>query len=99
MGEANQPPSGGLLELCDLDRGMCTHGLQDRQGSDQVCATRLGSLYQLDVDCNVIRVPRAMSLDVGSGSSRMLSTNRAAAASRGREPCKICAGAARAWRR
>ena len=86
-------------DLCDLDRRFCVHGLQDRRATDHVFATRLGSTYHLRRDCNALTVPRAMSLDAGSGNSRMLSMTRGSARQQGLDPCRICAGGTASGRR
>lgn len=93
-----RPRQDVWCDRCDLDRRFCVHGLEDRRAMDTVFATRLGSTYHLRQDCNAITVPRARSLALDGGNSRMYSMTRGEARNRGLEPCRICAGATTAHR-
>lgn len=90
--------SGRHCKLCDLYRRTCVHGLMDHQGKDIVFATRLGSNYHLNEDCNVMAVPRAASLGAGGGRFSLSSMSRQRARAQGLSPCRVCAGASAASR-
>lgn len=85
-------------ELCDMARHSCVHGFQDRRARDLVFATRLGNTYHLREDCNVMTVPRAMSLESGGGRSRLSQITRGSARQKGLQPCRVCAGGKRGAR-